>query len=1593
MEYDIRIKVDADGRAAVQGIDRVRKSVKGVEDQSERSSREIERDSERISRGWIAAGAAIASLSAILIRVGAESARVSLEFQNNITQINTLVGVGVAELEGYREAILGLTDTGRGPRELADALFSVTSAGIQGQAALELLEASATAASLGLGETRSIALAAGAAVNAYGQENLAAADAVDILVGTVEAGNLAASELAPVLGRVIGIASELGVEFQEVGAFIAQFTRLGVNSAEATTGLVGILSGLLKPAAQSAEAFEQLGTSVEEVRRRIEEDGFITTLQDLSTQAQAAGVDIAQLFPNVRALSGFLGVFNQEGSSAADVLQQVSNSVGSLEERSRRALELDPGQRLAQIRAELEASQIVIGDLVIEGLIPLAEAVSSTAQAFLDLDEDAQRLVVNIGKLVVGSTGVIALVGVMKLLAPAVVAVGTALTGPLGLVALIAALTAAVILNKDAVDDWLLRLGQLPSVLSDVVRDADRAESALAALQRRQENQANAFQPRIQATGAGVTADEVLGFSAEEIEQELRIAERTLRRFNRITGISEETVQGLEERIRLLSERQEELSASTAEAAAAQAEQERAARQQEEAARRAAEELERQERIAEQNIRTQDEIIRSLEQQVEALELQEAELRRGTEGILDYRRAQLLAADASDEVLQRFDELAENLIEQQQAINNLTFTQQDLQNAIDEIISRLPEFIRLMFGLGDAADEASDAFNRFDPGAFQTSVSGFLQEAGFSESISNAAASGLEIGIARGLNSISIEDIQEGNFEEIISTIGTSISQSVGRSIGSAIGGPIGGAIGDIVGQLIGDALFGESFPKAQIRGTNAARATDVGTDFIRETALGEIEFAFRDIDEAAERALTEAFLGFDQALASFIRDDLQLAEIEETLSEFGVSTRSDGEDIGQLLQLRFDAVLSTFDSFIQGIVEVGITLEEQVQRLNDIIAIESEIGLRRGLGLNGSAGLGIGPGPSPSPSPGPGPGNPSPGPVLPPGFDQIPRQSTQAIQSFNAAIEGTGDVADVTEPSLQRTLEVIQELQIPGETLGDTFDRLRVSTALLDDAVALTGANIGETREDLIRFGSDLTEAFGGIEQLSAALSNIFSTFFTEEEALGIQADQSRARAEALLNDLGVQFDESLLTVQGFRQLFDELFGTLSPEDTAILIEAGDEIARFIGLTEQLGGEIGTTLTDSLLEPVRQLASIIAELEADAQLSGLSDFQRQIVQIRIESRETVDAINEASEAAEFQGDAVALLGSSYDQTTRRIQEAIAQLTAAGQDIAAQLFGTPLDQVNEEIRILQEELGLSGDAFSNISDQAAQARQRLLEFADSLLIGNLSPLNQGDQLAEALSQLQSASAAGDAELVQQLARQVLGIARDRFASGQEFNDIFNQVQSIVRGTTPRVDQPQPVSIVSSPALEELFLRRDEIEAEQQRQQDLLLGRELAQIVADLAGEGQRTFEQIAETLGFDLSELAEVLGLDSEGIQDFISNLQVDTISVADSIFDMEQTLFDELKTQTEIWQRIVDDGLTVVIDSDDSVGPGGTIQTGEVVDAANGTTQAVNDSSDAIVNAIGQSSGDRQAMIDLLQQMVDGLESLRSRGNASIAE
>ena len=389
------------------------------------------------------------NLTMPLTLVGGASVKLAVDFDKSMTKIESLVGIAGEEVAKMGATAKQMaTDTGRSASEAADALFFITSAGLEGEQAMNVLNASLQAAAVGLGDTATVADLATSAMNAYGADTLGASDATDVLVAAVREGKLESSELAGAMGSVLPIASNMGVSFNEVGAAFAAMSRTGTNAAVASTQLRGILNGLLKPTKDAEDALAGMGLSSAGLRQSLKEDGLLATLEILKTNFEGNDQAAAKVFGNVRALSGVMDLLGAGVESTREIFAEMNNVQGA----TSTAFEATSQSASFQLQKALNGvrnSLTEVGGTILTAVLPhiqkFTSFVQGLIQSFMNLNPQTQSLIMGLTAIAAALPAILSVAGALA------TALG-AILSPAGLVvAALAAVATIVVQNWGAV--------------------------------------------------------------------------------------------------------------------------------------------------------------------------------------------------------------------------------------------------------------------------------------------------------------------------------------------------------------------------------------------------------------------------------------------------------------------------------------------------------------------------------------------------------------------------------------------------------------------------------------------------------------------------------------------------------------------------------------------------------------------------------------------------------------------------------------------------------------------------------------------------------------------------------------------------------------------------------------------------------------------------------------------------------------------------------------------------------------------------------------------------------------------------------------
>lgn len=359
-----------------------------------------------------------------IVAIGGAATKMAVDFETTMNQMVGLAGVSRESLEGIREEIAGISrETGKGPQELAEAFYFVASAGFEAGEAMDVLDMAARASASGMGNVQDIARVLGGVVNAYGKENLTAAEAADILTAAVAEGAAEASTFANVLPQVVPAAAQLGVGLDQVTGSIAAMTTAGTSAEMAAVGLNQIFTTLLKPTSQANETLKAFGLSAQGLRDQLESEGVISVLRTLETTFDDNEEAMTKVFGNVRAMRGAFTLLGLDAETLDGIMASTADSQGDLQE----AFEAtdDEGRSLAKAWAELQLSAIELGRDVMPTVVDifrqLSDAVRAGATWWKSLSDDTKGAIIQFALLAAVAGPVLSIAGKLVLVLRGVV--------------------------------------------------------------------------------------------------------------------------------------------------------------------------------------------------------------------------------------------------------------------------------------------------------------------------------------------------------------------------------------------------------------------------------------------------------------------------------------------------------------------------------------------------------------------------------------------------------------------------------------------------------------------------------------------------------------------------------------------------------------------------------------------------------------------------------------------------------------------------------------------------------------------------------------------------------------------------------------------------------------------------------------------------------------------------------------------------------------------------------------------------------------------------------------------------------------------
>lgn len=345
----------------------------------------------KLAGGIAAAGAAL----------GGVALKQAVDFQSNMSDVNTLLGQSQQEIQAFGNQVLELSKSVPVDGSvLSESLYGIVSAGISDTSeAMGVLEESAKLGVAGLGSTASASDLLTSSLNAFQIDASQSGEVANILFETVKNGKTTIDQLAQSFGQVAPIANAAGVSFEELQAATAALTTSGLPASVAQNNLKAAFNETLKTGTKLESALQDIG--ITNTKAAIESDGFVGTLKKLQLESNLTEQEMINLFGSQEAGGAAVALLGAQYEPFIATMDDVSDGINSMDaafEEQQKTLK-NQGQIL---KNEFNAVLIEAGTSALPGL---SDAVGSLSSKLSENSEQIAKVLSGLAEFAAGLVG------------------------------------------------------------------------------------------------------------------------------------------------------------------------------------------------------------------------------------------------------------------------------------------------------------------------------------------------------------------------------------------------------------------------------------------------------------------------------------------------------------------------------------------------------------------------------------------------------------------------------------------------------------------------------------------------------------------------------------------------------------------------------------------------------------------------------------------------------------------------------------------------------------------------------------------------------------------------------------------------------------------------------------------------------------------------------------------------------------------------------------------------------------------------------------------------------------------------------------
>lgn len=327
---------------------------------------------------------ALLGLAAGAGAIAVESIKMASGFQSTMELIATQAHAGQQEVDAMSKAVLALAPTvGIGPEKLAEGLYHVESTGLRGQAAMDVLKASAQEAALGMADFDSVTYAMSGVMSIAMNDVKDAADGVAYLNTIVGTGDMRMQDLANAIGTgVLPVFKTAGLGMRDFGSALSVMTDNSMPAEVAANHLKTAVQLLQNQSGPAEKALASIGIKSGQLANDLRKpDGFLVAIEDVKDHLEKSGKTAAE---QGQIISKAFGGAKSAGTIEEFVgeLDKLKGKYGAMGDVAQRAKQQQDdwknaqqtfSQKMKEVGAQFQVWAIQIGQVLLPILSKMAD--------------------------------------------------------------------------------------------------------------------------------------------------------------------------------------------------------------------------------------------------------------------------------------------------------------------------------------------------------------------------------------------------------------------------------------------------------------------------------------------------------------------------------------------------------------------------------------------------------------------------------------------------------------------------------------------------------------------------------------------------------------------------------------------------------------------------------------------------------------------------------------------------------------------------------------------------------------------------------------------------------------------------------------------------------------------------------------------------------------------------------------------------------------------------------------------------------------------------------------------------------------------